>query len=206
MKKGYCNLWFLSLFLCSLEMAVCSEKEHDLVKKEIIKERHKQQWLWDMAKVVGPLGLMRFTAYQLFKPSTIIEQRTQSVIDVPNSSNFLAQNGVPVGTPLQESLAFTQQETVFQPQQPEIKLLAPMEQQKQSLTKEEILKYKQASHAYGVGAAYFSFVSFWFGKFFYPYAAANFMVSLYYGIKSLQLPLKPVVLKDINIIPDELPY
>jgi hypothetical protein len=204
MKKGYCNLWFISLLLCSSSIVVCSEKEHDLVKEElyekiaqqrkIIKDRQKQQWLWNMAKIVGPLGLMAFTAYQLFKPASniIIEQPTQSVIDVPSfTTNLLEPSQL-----IQQDFQVAEQ-----------KLFTPVEQQKkQPLTKEEVLKYKQASHAYGAGAAYFSIASFLFGKFYYPYAAANFMVSLYYGIKSLQLPLKPVVLKDITIIPDELPY
>jgi len=209
MKKAYCNFWFVSLLLCSLVTVVCSEKEYESAKAELretmaqqrtmIKERQKkQQWLWDMAKIVGPLGLMAFTAYQLLKPAS-------------SYTNLLVQNEAMAGIPLQKSLVPMQQEIPSQliqpvPQVVEQKLFTPVEQQKQPLTKEEVLKYKQASHAYGVGAAYFSITSFLFGKFFYPYAAANLMVSLYYGIKSLQLPLKPVVLKDITVLPPDMPY
>jgi len=41
---------------------------------------------------------------------------------------------------------------------------------------------------------------------FYPYAAATFLGSLYYGAKSLNLDLKPVSFEQIKIVPEELPY
>jgi hypothetical protein len=123
---------------------------------------------------------MTFDMYQWFRSS-------------PTITESLIESSVPM-----------QQEIPIQHKQLELELLS-VEQHNQPLIKADVSKYKQASKAYGAATVYFSLVAL-FDPFFYPYAAVNFMGSLYYGIKSLQLPLKPVVLKDISIIPDELPY
>jgi hypothetical protein len=181
MKKRNLSFWCLIVSLCFLANVVCTEKENIIVRnalnekstqqRNVIKERQKQQWLWNTAKIVGPLGLMAFTAYQLFKSSPIVVEQSMTV-----------------------PLAPTQQET-----------FTPVKQYYQPLIKEDILKYKQASKAYGAAAVWFSITAL-FDPFFYPYAAVNFMGSLYYGVKSLQLPLKPVVLEDIIIFPPDMPY
>ena len=79
----------------------------------------------------------------------------------------------------------------FQRQQPEREL--------------DVTKYFKASKAYGASAVYFSILSL-FDPFFYPYVAATYMGSLYYGIKGVRPRLNSVALDEIIITPLDFPY
>ncbi len=165
MKKAYFNLWCISVVLFSSAMVVCAENNN----RELDRRTKKQRWLWNSAKIVGPLGLlMALGAYQWYNSSAL------PII----------------------------QETSFQSQQPEITSVEP---KKQIATPEDVAKYFKASKAYGASAVYFSILSL-FDPFFYPYVAATYMGSLYYGIKGVQPRLNPVALDQIIITPPDFPY
>ncbi len=192
MKKRYFNFWYVSVILYSSAIVVCAEKNNDRergqrtaqYRKSINERKKKQRWLWNAAKIVGPLGLMALGAYQWYKSSSInIEQQTITPPPVP----------------------LITQEISFQPQQPETALPTLMEPKKQLATPEDVAKYFKASKAYGASAVYFSILAL-FDPFFYPYVAAMYMGSLYYGFKGVQPRLNPIVLDEIRIITDELPY
>jgi hypothetical protein len=178
------------MLLCSLAIVVCAEKNNDREldqritqnRKTINERQNKQRWLWNAAKIVGPLGLMALGAYQWYKSSPInIEQQTITLPPVPLIT--------------QEAPSITQ----------EIPLLTSVEPKKQLATPEDVAKYFKASKAYGASAVYFSILAL-FDPFFYPYVAATYMGSLYYGLKGVQPRLYPVSLQEIIITPPDLPY
>jgi hypothetical protein len=192
MKKIYQSMWIMSVLFYSLVNVVCAENEHDFAKEEemyqlavrnalsekiaqkrkTIQERPRQQLLWKVANIIGPLGLMTLALYQWLKPaSTIIEypiaERTQNNL------------------PLVEPLPMTQQETSHQTEQQYLELFVPVVQENKPLIKEDVSKYTQASKAYGAAAVWFTLNAL-FDPFFYPYVAATYIGSLYYGVKELQ--------------------
>ena len=48
-----------------------------------LKKQRTQQWLWNTATVLGPLGLMSYAAYQLLKPSS-------AMIELPRAKEVKA--------------------------------------------------------------------------------------------------------------------
>jgi hypothetical protein len=177
MKKGYFNLWCLSVVFFSSAIVVCAENNNN---RELNRRKKKQQWLWNTAKIMGPLGLglIALGAYQWYKSSPINAE--QQIITPPP---------VPSNTPV----PLNTQEISF------------VEPKKQIATPEDVAKYFKASKAYGASAVYFTILAL-FDPFFYPYVAATYMGSLYYGIKGVQPRLYPVSLKEITITPPDLPY
>ncbi len=156
-----------------------TQNRHNLFKqvrqqRDIINDNSMEKWLWDTAKIVGPIAVAGLIAYKIFaaSPAEIQPPLIEPKISIPEASTAIVKHDAQPALPL---------------------------------TKEEIQKYRSASKAYGVTAAWFA-VNALFDPFFYPYAAATLLGSMYYGVKGLDLTFKPISLEQIKIVPEELPY
>jgi len=166
-----------------------TQKKQNLFKqirqqRDILKDDSTQKWLWDTAKVIGPIAIAGLVAYKFFASSPTAVQiqlePQKPLIKLQEPQTILQLQPTPQST-----------QVTAQPSIP--------------LTKEEVQKYRSASKAYGATAAWFA-INALVDPLFYPYAAATFLGSLYYGAKSLNLDLKPVSFEQIKIVPEELPY
>lgn len=191
MKKRYHSFLIMSILWGSLITVVCTDNEYDFAKEDdtyqlvlrnalneriaqkrkTIQERPKQQWLWNTARIVGPLGLMALGAYQWLNRAPTVEQSIQE----------FKQNN----PPFVELLPIIQEETSQHIVQQAEESFVPVIQEHQPLIRADVSKYRQASKAYGAAAVWFTLNAL-FDPFFYPYVAATYIGSLYYGVKGLR--------------------
>lgn len=170
-------------------------------QRDIINNHSTEQWLWNTVKIIGPLAVVGLIAYKLFATSpTEVKSLIDTETILSNTSNIIQPDMPPL--PLPEAKSLIETETIL----PETStVIEPIIQPSLPLTKEEIQKYRKASKAYGATTVWFA-INALFDPFFYPYVAATFLGSLYYGVKGLNLNLKPISLEQIRILPEELPY
>lgn len=162
--------------------------QHIAQQREIINEPSRQQWLWDMAKIIGPIAMLSFAAYQFFKSPPIADQS-------------LALNQQPEAP----EVFLSTQEPLIQGMLSEQTVMPPTQQ---PLTKEEYEKYKKAARKFGNTTLFLVGTLFLTGNpALYPFIAASYVGTWYSAMKALKLPqLHPVALEEITIIPPELPY
>jgi hypothetical protein len=162
-------------------------------QRDIINDRSTEQWLWNTAKIVGPIAVAGLIAYKFFATSpTEIKPLIETNTILPDTSTIIkpdVQDLLPLTKPLEIEPAAIQTDM----------------QHRLPLTKEEIQKYRNASKAYGVTTVWLA-INALFDPFFYPYVAATFLGSLYYGVKGLDFKFKPISLEQIKIVPEEFPY
>lgn len=155
-----------------------TQRRRELLKqlrrqRDIINESSMVTLLWNTAKIVGPIALAALAAYKIFAissaepvvPAEVFTTDTRPILPqileekiIPTIPTMLPKKTQPVVTVAQPSLP---------------------------LIPEEIQKYRQASNAYGKIAVWFA-VNALFDPFFYPYVAATFLGSVYYGVKGIQ--------------------
>lgn len=188
------------IYTSAMQMALNPKEKHELTKKHyqekiqllehiaeqrtIINARSFEQRLWDAAKVIGPLAMMAFGAYQWFKLPTepLVQKLPQplttekyveqpKIIEQPEESKL-----IPIQTSVKKDV-ITPVSSVQMPSQP--------------LTKEEYEKYKKKANAFGIMTAYWVFAhSLLGGQLFYPYIAMYSMAGVYNAAKALQIKLK----------------